>query len=76
MPRNYKEEYKKFHSKLAQKKRRAGRNAARNKLTKSGSVKKGDGRDVHHKDGNTLNNKSKNLRVVSRSRNRGTLRGK
>ena len=70
MARNYKEEYKDFHSKPDQKKRRAGRNAARRKMTAAGKVKKGDGKDVHHKDGNTLNNKKKNLRVEPRSKNR------
>jgi|TARA_R110001606_G_scaffold31682_1_gene96632 hypothetical protein len=68
--RNYKEEYKDFHSKPDQKKRRAGRNAARRKMAAAGKVKKGDGKDVHHKDGNSLNNKKKNLRVESRSKNR------
>ena len=70
MARNYKEEYKEFHSKPGQKKRRAGRNAARRKMAASGKVKKGDGKDVHHKDGNALNNKRKNLRVESKSKNR------
>ena len=70
MARNYKEEYKDFHSKPDQKKRRAGRNAARRKMTAAGKGNKGDGKDVHHKDGNTLNNKKKNLRVESRSKNR------
>ena len=70
MARNYKEEYKHFHSKPDEKKRRAGRNAARKKMAAAGKVKKGDGKDVHHKDGNTLNNKRKNLRVESRSKNR------
>ena len=70
MARNYKEEYKDFHSKPDQKKRRAGRNAARRKMAAAGKVKKGDGKDVHHKDGNTLNNKRKNLRVESKSKNR------
>ena len=70
MARNYKEEYKEFHSKPDQKKRRAGRNAARRKMAATGKVKKGDGKDVHHKDGNALNNKRKNLRVESKSKNR------
>ena len=70
MARNYKEEYKHFHSKPDEKKRRAGRNAARRKMAAAGKVKKGDGKDVHHKDGNALNNKRKNLRVESRSKNR------
>tara|TARA_R110001583_G_scaffold159522_1_gene311352 strand:- start:324 stop:548 length:225 start_codon:yes stop_codon:yes gene_type:complete len=68
--RNYKEEYKHFHSKPDEKKRRAGRNAARRKMAAAGKVKKGDGKDVHHKDGNALNNKRKNLRVESKSKNR------
>ena len=70
MARNYKEEYKHFHSKPDEKKRRAGRNAARRKMAGAGKVKKGDGKDVHHKDGNALNNKRKNLRVESKSKNR------
>lgn len=39
-------------------------------MAAAGKVKKGDGKDVHHKDGNTLNNKRKNLRVESKSKNR------
>ena len=70
MARNYKEEYKDFHSKPDQNKRCAGHNAARRKMAAAGKVKKGDGKDVHHKDGNSLNNKKKNLRVESRSKNR------
>ena len=70
MARNYKEEYKSFHSKPEPKKRRAGRNAARRKSEANGTVKKGDKKDVHHKDGNPLNNKSKNLKVEPRSKNR------
>jgi len=31
----------------------------------------GDGKDLDHKDGNPLNNSSKNLRMVNRSFNRG-----
>ena len=33
-------------------------------------IRKGDGRDVDHKDGNPRNNSSKNLRIVSKSSNR------
>jgi len=74
--RNYKKEYSEFHGKPTEKKRRAGRNTARAKLVKTGSVKKGDGKDVHHKDGDTKNNKRKNLSVTTRKANRGTLRVK
>jgi len=74
MARNYKEEYKHFHSKPDQKKRRAGRNAARRKLLRTGAVKKGDGKDVAHKNGNPRDNRPKNLAVVRKSKNRSYAR--
>jgi hypothetical protein len=46
------------------------RNAARRKMVKNGSVRKGDGRDVDHRDGNPKNNSHRNLIVMSMSRNR------
>ncbi len=46
--RNYKKEYAKFQSSTAQKKKRAGRNKARRKALKNGTVKKGDGYDMSH----------------------------
>ena len=70
MARDYKAEYKKYQSKSDQKKKRASRNAARAKLMKGGSVRKGDGKDVHHKDGNPRNNKSSNLAVATKKANR------
>ena len=76
MARNYKEEYKHFHSKPDQKKRRAGRNAARRKLLRTGAVSKGDGKDVHHKDNNTRNNSRSNLSMRSRKSNRSYARTK
>jgi Zn-dependent membrane protease YugP len=72
--RNYKKEYKEYHSKTEQKKNRAGRNTARRRALAAGIVKKGSGKDVHHKDGNPRNNKKSNLKVVSSAKNRGTLR--
>jgi hypothetical protein len=33
-------------------------------------VRKGDGKDVHHVDGNPLNTASRNIRVLPRSTNR------
>jgi hypothetical protein len=56
------------------KKDRAGRTKARRMATKAGLVKKGDGKDVHHKDGNPRNNSSANLSVKSRKTNRSTKR--
>jgi len=68
--RDYKREYALYHGKPEQIKRRAGRNAARRAAMKAGLVKKGDGKDVHHKNGNTLDNSRSNLMVTSRSKNR------
>lgn len=76
MPRNFREEYKRYHSSPEQKKRRAARNAARRKMEKEGKVRKGDGKDVAHKDGNPRNNKRSNLGVQSKSQNRSYARTK
>ena len=63
--RNYKSEYQNYHSSEKQKKNRAARNAARAEMMKKGKVKKGDGKDVTHKNGNPRDNSSKNLGVSS-----------
>tara|TARA_S200002703_G_scaffold33800_3_gene29222 strand:- start:11095 stop:11316 length:222 start_codon:yes stop_codon:yes gene_type:complete len=68
--RDYKSEYKNYHSASNQKKNRAMRNKARRILSKKGRVSKGDGKDVHHKDGNPKNNSLSNLRIASKSANR------
>ena len=39
-------------------------------MERLGKVKKGDGKDVHHKDGNPMNANKSNLKVVRRSKNR------
>ena len=72
--RDYKKEYREYHSKTEQKKNRAGRNTARRRAIAAGKVKKGSTKDVHHKDGNPRNNRKKNLSVVSRKKNRGRYR--
>ncbi|MHC4783497.1 MAG: HNH endonuclease [Planctomycetota bacterium] len=76
MSRNYKKEYENYHSSPKQKKNRAARNAARAAMLKAGKVKKGDGKDVTHKDGNPRNNSSKNLGVLKASSNRSYKRTK
>lgn len=71
--RNYEEEYK-YHSSPLQKKRRAQRNAARAKMEDAGLVRKGDGKDVDHRQrnpGGNLSNSRSNLRVQPKSKNRG-----
>jgi len=76
VPRNYKKEYENYHSSPKQKKNRAARNAARAAMLKKGKVKKGDGKDVTHKDGNPRNNSEKNLGVLKASKNRSYRRTK
>lgn len=68
--RNYREEYRKFHSSEASKKDRASRNKARRLAEALGKVRKGDGKDIDHKDGNPRNNARSNLRVMSAGANR------
>jgi hypothetical protein len=66
MSRDYKEEYNEYHSRPEQIKRRAARVMARRYKEKNGEARKGDGRDVDHKDGNPMNNKPENLRMRSK----------
>jgi len=68
--RDYRAEYDNYHARPDQKKKRANRNSARRKLAKQGRVKKGDGMDVHHKDGNPLNNSPSNLQALRAKINR------
>ena len=70
MPRDYKKEYKRDHATAKAKKDRAARNTARNRSNAAGKTKKGDGKDVDHKDGNPRNNSKSNTRVQSRKTNR------
>ena len=74
MARDYAAEYRNYHSKPKQKKNRAARNAARRAMEKSGRVKKGDGKDVTHRNGNPRDNSAKNLGVLSASKNRSYKR--
>jgi transposase-like protein len=76
MARDYKKEYENYHSSSKQKKRRAARNKARRKMIRDGRARKGDGKDVHHRDGNPRNNSKSNLSVTSKRRNRSFKRNK
>lgn len=64
-----------YNARPEQKKRRAERNAARREMEKQGRVRKGDGKDVDHKNHNTAQ-KGKNLRVMSKSANRAKNLGR
>lgn len=59
-----------YNSSPKQKKRRAERNNIRRKLEREGKVRKGDGKDVDHRNHNTSDKSSKNISVMSRSKNR------
>jgi hypothetical protein len=72
--RNYGSEYKRYQKQSTQKKNRASRNAARNLLIRQGKVKKGDGKDVAHRNGNPRDNRPKNLAVSSKRANRSFRR--
>lgn len=66
----------KYNAKPEQKKRRAQRNAARRKMIKAGLARKGDGKDVAHKDNNPNNNSRSNLSIQSKAKNRSFPRNK
>ena len=66
MARDYGSEYRNYHSKPKQKKRRAARNTARKRVLNG----RKSSLDVDHKDRNPRNNSRSNLRLVSKSRNR------
>ena len=61
---------RKYNGSPEQKKNRASRNAARRAAEKAGKVRKGDGRDVDHKNMNPRDNRKSNLQVMSKSKNR------
>ena len=65
---------KKYNAKPEQKKRRAQRNAARRKMIASGKAKKGDGKDVAHKNNRTSDNSAGNLQMQSKAKNRSFKR--
>lgn len=71
--RNYKNEYKKYHSSPEAKKNRGKRVKIRRILEKSGRVHKNDGMDIDHKKALSKggSNSIKNVRVISKHKNRG-----
>lgn len=72
--RDYKQEYKTAKRRKEVAAGSNGANAKRKKarraLEKAGKVRKNDGKDVHHKNGNPRDNRRSNLSVTSRSKNR------
>lgn len=69
--RDYAKEYREYHAKPAQKKRRADRNRARRKAMAAGKVRKGDGKELDHVGFHRTGRlKDVPTRVVSRAANR------
>ena len=68
--RNYKIEYAATHGTSKGLKDRAARNKARRIMEKAGKVKKGDGKEVDHKNFKPRDNSPSNLRVVDKVVNR------
>lgn len=68
--RNYKKEYENYHSQPEQVKRRSERNSARRIMAKKHGKAAIKGKDIDHKDHNTSNNSTSNLRISSKSLNR------
>jgi len=68
--RNYRKEYDNYHSKPEQREKNAARLRARRLMIKNGKAARGDGKDVHHKDNNPLNNDETNLKLTDPSWNR------
>lgn len=70
--KGYKRDYKKeneYKKQPEQIKKRVARNAARRKLMAEGKVKKGDGKQVDHRNGDATDNRRSNLRVTSAKTN-------
>ena len=59
-----------YNGTAEQKKNRASRNSARRSAEKAGKVRKGDGKDVDHKNMNPKDNRASNLQVISKGKNR------
>lgn len=61
---------KAYESSPEQIKKRASRNKARREIIKRRGQRAVSGKDVDHKNGNPLDNRSSNLKVMSKKRNR------
>lgn len=59
-----------YNSKPEQIKKREARNRARYQMIKEGKAKKGDGKDVAHKDGHALHNVRSNWAMETKKKNR------
>lgn len=70
MARDYKKEYQEYQGRPEQIKNRASRNKARRLMIKKHGKSAVKGKDIDHKNGNPRDNRSSNLQIMSKSRNR------
>jgi hypothetical protein len=70
LERNYAKEYANYQGRPDQKKKRAMRNKVRREALRAGTAKKGDGKDIHHKDHNPHNSDASNLAKIDKGHNR------
>ncbi len=70
MARDYRAEYDKYQGTPEQRRKNDLRKKARRLMEAKGKVRKGDGKDVDHKNGNVRDYSPSNLRVQSKSANR------
>ena len=68
--RVYSEYDRKYQARRDQVRKRVARNRNRRRWLREGKAKVRDRKDIHHKDGNTSNNSSSNLRSMDQSKNR------
>jgi hypothetical protein len=72
--RDYKKERENYLGTPKQMERNAARSRARRLAIKKGMAERGDGKDIHHKDNNPMNNDPKNLSSVTQKYNRSEPR--
>ena len=60
----------KYQASAKQRKRRSDRTAKRAQMKRDGTIKKGETRDLDHKDKNPANKSKSNLRLISKKKNR------
>ena len=70
MARDYKREYREYQGRPEQIKNRAARNKARRLMIKKHGKSAVKGKDIDHKNGNPRDNRSSNLQIMSKSKNR------
>jgi len=70
MARDYQREYREYQGRPEQIKNRAARNKARRLMIKKHGKSAVKGKDIDHKNGNPRDNRSSNLQIMSKSKNR------